>query len=123
MEFIWRMTEADWKRLKDTTKKRKYDSNNVFGECYVGGVCCDFVHTMDVSDWYAFINLFFVNEDSAYGELDDGTKYDLYDDSPEIPIKCRTFASFKKNFEKKFERFINEHEELKSLENVNVNWR
>lgn len=45
MDFTWTMNENEWKRLKDVQKSKKYDSNDCFGSCYVGGICCDFQHT------------------------------------------------------------------------------
>ena len=123
MNFIWTMDETEWKRLKDTQRLKKYDTNDYFGSCYVGGICCDFQHTMDDSFWYAFANLFYVEENSMYGKLKDGTRYDIYYGSPIVPIRCVTFKAFKKKFEKLFEDYINNHEELKSLVKKAVAWK
>lgn len=122
MDFIWTMNENEWKRLKDIQKSKKYDLNDYFGSCYVGGICCDFQHTMDPGDWYAFVNLFYVKDNTTYGKLKDGTKYDLHYGSPVLPIKCETFESFKKRFEKLFEKYINEHDELKCLTERKASW-
>ena len=65
MDFTWTMNENEWKRLKDVQKSKKYDSNDCFGSCYVGGICCDFQHTMDPGDWYAFVNLFYVEDNTT----------------------------------------------------------
>lgn len=123
MEFIWTMDRNEWKRLKDTQKFKKYDVNDYFGSCYIGGVCCDFQHTMDDSAWYAFANLFYTEEDSNYGKLKDGTKYELHYGSPMLPIRCMTFKTFKKRFEKIFEKYINEHDELKRLVERETAWK
>lgn len=48
MNFTWTMDETEWERLKDTQRLKKYDTNDYFGSCYVGGICCDFQHTMAV---------------------------------------------------------------------------
>ncbi len=122
MNFVWTMDENEWKRLKDVHKLRQLEVDDCFGNCYVGGVCCDFQHTMDLDAWYGFTSLFYVNEGSSYGELKDGTNYDLHYESPELPIECETFESFKKTFEKLFEEYINRHDELKCLINRKTMW-
>ena len=123
MNFTWTMNETEWKRLKDTQRLKKYDTNDYFGSCYVGGICCDFQHTMDNNSWYAFVNPFYVEENSTYGKLEDGTRYDIHYGSPVLPIKCGTFKTFKKKFEKLFEDYINNHDELKSLVKKTVTWK
>mgnify|MGYP004675052741 CR=1 FL=1 len=123
MNFTWTMDETEWKRLKDTQRLKKYDTNDYFGSCYVGGICCDFQHTMDDSSWYAFVNLFYVEENSTYGKLEDGTRYDIHYGSPILPIRCVTFKTFKKKFEKLFEDYINNHDELKNLIEKTVIWK
>lgn len=40
------MTEDEWKRMIDEYKNHKDNWNNVYGECFTGGVCCDFVNTI-----------------------------------------------------------------------------
>lgn len=123
MNFTWTMDETEWKRLKDTQRLKKYDTNDYFGSCYVGGICCDFQHTMDDSSWYAFVNLFYVEENSTYGKLEEGTRYDIHYGSPILPIRCVTFKTFKKKFEKLFEDYINNHDELKNLVEKTVKWK
>lgn len=122
MNFTWDMSESEYNRMMDEYRNKKDNSNNVYGQVFVGGVCCDFVNTMDTDDWYLYTNLFYINPNSGYGELPDGTKYDLYNGSPRIPLRCKTFASFKARFEKEFEKFIDEHEELGFLINTKTNW-
>ena len=48
MKFEWDMTEDDWKAMKNLQNDR--DNDDVldwFGNCHVGGICCDFQHTLD----------------------------------------------------------------------------
>ena len=94
MNFRWDMTEEDWKRLKDVHKNKIVD-DGCFGICYVGGLCCNIQHAQDKDNWYVFANLFLVKEGATYGELRDGTGYLCYHDSPGVPIRCRSFTSFK----------------------------
>lgn len=123
MNFTWRMSETEWQRMMDEYKNHKENGNNVYGECFIGGVYCDFVNTMDKNDWYLFTNLFYIKDNSNYGTLDDGTGYDLYNfGSPCIPTECVSFDEFKQKFETAFETFINEHNDLKALINVKTNW-
>lgn len=123
MQFTWTMTEDEWQRMMDEYKNRKENSNNVYGECFIGGISCDFTNTMDIDDWYLYTNLFFVKENSNYGRLGDGTEYDLYDfGSPSVPIECTSFDEFKQTFETAFKTFIDKHEDLKPLVHIKTNW-
>lgn len=123
MKFRWNMTEDEWKRMMNEYKNHKENSDNVYGKCFIGGVCCNFVNTMDISNWYLYTNLFFVKENSGYGRLEDGTEYDLYNfGSPCVPTECASFEEFKQTFEAAFAAFIKKHKELKSLVNKKTNW-
>lgn len=122
MQFTWKMTEDEWKRMIDEYKNHKDNWNNVYGECFIGGVCCDFVNTMDPDDWYLYTNCFFVKENSGYGKLDDGTEYDLYNDSPYVPTECTSFEEFKQTFEIAFAAFINADDKLKTLIDRETKW-
>ncbi len=115
------MTEEDWKRLKDVHKNKIVD-DGCFGSCYVGGLCCNIQHAQDKDNWYVFANLFLVKEGATSGELRDGTGYLCYHDSPGVPIRCRSFISFKSKFEKYFENFVNKCEELKVFVDMDVSW-
>ena len=78
MKFEWDMTEDDWKAMKNLQNDRDKDNAlDWFGNCHVGGICCDFQHTLDSSAWYAYTNMFYAKENSGYGKLKDGTTYDL----------------------------------------------
>lgn len=122
------MSEKDWIRYKRYfTKKSRKDFNlkdafNAFGQCRIGGICCDFSHTMDCDNWYAYTNLFYVMDTSNYGALKDGKKYDLYNGSPKVPLRCKTFESFKKTFERYFTEFIYSDAKLLALVNTKVYW-
>ena len=116
------MTEDEWKRMIDEYKNHKDNWNNVYGECFIDGVCCDFVNTMDPDDWYLYTNCFFVKENSGYGKLDDGTEYDLYNDSPYVPTECTSFEEFKQTFETAFAAFINADDKLKALIDRETKW-
>lgn len=76
----------------------------------------------DKDNWYVFANLFLVKEGATYGELRDGTGYLCYHDSPGVPIRCRSFTSFKSKFEKYFENFVIKCEELKVFVDMDVSW-
>jgi hypothetical protein len=119
MEFKWEMEEKDWKKLvldnRARHTKRKLDGNNVYGEVKVGYLNADIVHTMDKSDWYAFSNVFALGKDEGYGETESGVPYALLNGSPKVPIRCKSFDSFKRAFEKNFEEYINQNEETKEL--------
>lgn len=123
MKFEWDMTEDDWKAMKNLQNDRdKDDALDWFGNCHVGGICCDFQHTLDPSAWYAYTNMFYAKENSGYGKLKDGTTYDLYCESPVIPLKCKTFESFKKKFEENFKEIIDKNDDLKCLVDMKVGW-
>ena len=109
MNFTWKMTEQDYKRLlKDNAKKSGAAAirDDVYGQCMVGGLCADIQHTLDCSDWYAFANVFQLGKDTGYGTTDDGTPYDLVDDGPAVPLDAASFDEFKAEFEKNFAAFI-----------------
>ena len=117
MKFEWDMTEDDWKAMKNLQNDRgNDDALDWFGNCHVGGICCDFQHTLDSSAWYAYTNMFYAKENSGYGKLKDGTTYDLYCESPVIPLKC------KKKFEENFKKLINKNDDLKCLVDMKVGW-
>lgn len=123
MNFNWEMTKKDWEAYKNTVHTR--DINKVddwYGRVTVGAICCDFQHTMDTSAWYAFSNIFYKDENASYGETENGIHYNLHNDSPAIPMKCRSFESFKKKYEKLLEDYINQYEELKVLIDEPMIW-
>lgn len=121
MNFRWDMTEEDWKRLKDVHKNKIVD-DGCCGSCYVGGLCCNIQHAQDKDNWYVFANFFLVKEGATYGELRDGTGYLCYHDFSGVPIRCRSFTSFKSKFEKYFENFVIKCEELKVFVDMDVSW-
>ena len=128
MEFRWNMTEEDWKRLINHNALRKdsnvtFPTNDVYGNCYIGALCADIQHTLDIDDWYPFVNLFVLGIDDGYGELEDGTPYSLWNGSPRVPIRSKTFESFKKNFENIFEEFIRNDEKLLEYSKCKKEWQ
>lgn len=131
MNFTWNMTEQNWSNLrKDHKKKRNTnmsDDYDFYGNCCIGNLCAEIVHTGDDSDetsWYSYTNIYALGIDDGYGETTDGKiPYSLLNDGFKIPIKCRTFESFKKAFEQSFEELINSKEQYKELANMPLgNW-
>lgn len=111
LKFKWDMTKKEWEDLKHDNKKgnkKLSKTANVYGRCYVGNLCIDILHTLDNSSWYPFCNLFALGKDDGYGETAVGKiPYSLLDCSPSVPIKCKTFESFKQCLEAKFAECIN----------------
>ena len=121
MKFVWHMTEENWKNfMNDKNMKNKTSCDGGFyGNCYVGYLCADILHTLDDSDWYAYSNMFGLGIDDGYGEtLKGNIPYSLLDSYVEVPLNCNSFENFKKCFEKRFEKCINSNEELKELANM-----
>ena len=118
MKFVWHMTERDWENfIHDSNIENETDfGGGFYGNCYVGYLCADVLHTLDQSDWYAYSNMFGLGIDDGYGEtLKGNIPYSLLDSYVEVPVDCNSFEEFKKCFEKNFEECINLNEELKEL--------
>lgn len=108
--FIWNMTEEDWKRLMlDNTKKDNKDckiDNHCYGQCFIGTLCSDILHTLDNTDWYAYANVFVLGVDDGYGTTKSGIPYTMLDDGPIVPMHCNSFEEFKTKFEESFKSYI-----------------
>lgn len=110
LNFIWEMTEKQWKQLKrdHSTGKTSKLSNHAgfYGSCLIGSLKADIQHTLDKDDWYPFANIFAHGVDTGYATTANDIPYALLNDSPKVPIRSKSFQSFKKNFEKDFETYI-----------------
>ena len=110
MKAIWRMNENNWRNYvndNNSKGKEKFSSDaDMYGAVVVGNIRAEFHHTLDNSDWYAFVNVFALGVDDGYGE-EDGTPYALLSDAPRVPINANTFEEFKTAFEKDLEAYIN----------------
>ena len=130
MNFVWNMTEENWKNLYNDHKSRDCDSLSsdfdFYGNCYIGHLCADIQHTGDDSDdtsWYAFVNVFGLGIDDGYGETESGIPYSLVHCDFSVPMDCDTFESFKEAFEKNFTEAINYRSSCKELANRPLgNW-
>ena len=130
LEFVWNMTEDNWKNLKHDHAIQKNNDNfstdfDFYGNCYVGNLSADIQHTGDEDAWYVFVNVFALGIDDGYGETSEGKiPYSLLDCEFEAPMNCRTFETFKKTFEKNFKEVINSNEQYKKLANMPLgNWK
>lgn len=129
MNFVWNMTEENWKNLKHDDAQKRYvnisKDMDFYGNCYVGHLSADIQHTGDEHAWYAFVNVFGLGIDDGYGETNKGKiPYSLLDDSEfEVPMDCNTFDDFKMEFEKNFTDAINSNEQMKELASMPLgNW-
>ena len=100
MKFKWNMKESEWKRMIDEHINHKDSSDNVYGNLYVGKLCIDFVHTKDDDAWYLFPEVFELGKDTGYGYTPSNVPYDYLDSDFKIPVRCKTFDSFKAKVEK-----------------------
>ena len=114
MEFIWNMSEKNWKNLiadnkKKGQKKPRFSKDaNTYGQCKIGNLSAEFVHSLD-EDWLVYTNLFILGVDSGYGYTESGVPYSLANDSPAVPIRAKSFKAFKKRFETAFLKCIKEN--------------
>ncbi len=126
MKFIWDMTERDWENFMHDNKIENKTAlgDGFYGNCYVGYLCADIHHTLDETDWYAYVNIYGLGIDDRYGETPTGIPYALLDYDFKVPVDYDTFEEFKKCFEKNFEECFNSNEELKKLADMPyVSWR
>lgn len=111
LAYSWNMTEEDWKGLMadDAAVKRGEDvcaNPDIYGSCCVGILCAEILHSLDVTDSYAFSNVYMMEENAKYGRTLSGRNYDLLDDGPEVPMRCVSFEAFKRAFEVNFTSYI-----------------
>lgn len=99
MEFIWNMTEANWKNLMHDMNERIYDKllGGFYGQLFVGDYCIEFL-VLDDDDYEVrkngWTNVYQLYVDDGYGEQD-GIPYSLIDAYIDIP-KANNFEEFKK---------------------------
>ena len=103
------MTKSEWERMYKEHKEKIDNCNNVYGNVYVGKLCVDFCHTKDEDAWYLYSNTFEMGKDTGYGETSKGIPYSLLDCDIRIPIRCKTFDSFKKDVEHNIKEMIVEN--------------
>ncbi len=100
MEFIWNMTEENWKNLMHDMEERDYNKLSsdfdYYGRAIVGDYCIEFIVLND--DDYevrknGWTNVYQLYVDDGYGEQD-GIPYSLIDAYIDIP-KANNFEEFK----------------------------
>lgn len=126
MEFVWDMTESEWNRLIGIdAAKATEDGNDCFGNCYVGALVADVMHTFDTGDWCAFTNIFGLGIDDGYGYTPNGNiPYCMFDDFFRVNTKLCSFDAFKKDFENNFKNVICKNSVLSKLANSTLgDWK
>ena len=110
MKIKWNMEEKEWKRMINEHINHIDNCDNCYGNLYIGRLCIEFVHTKDTDAWYLYTNVFELEKDTGYGYTVDGNiPYDLLDAYIEIPVRCKTFNSFKTNVESKVKKMIKDY--------------
>ena len=126
--FVWNMTESQWNNLVADHKLAKSGETNpkyskdadVYGNCCIGALRADIQHTLDPEDCYAFANIFALGVDDGYGETPSGTPYALLDGGPEVPMRAKSFETFKAAFEEHFTEYIEKNPHRVHLSTVPV---
>lgn len=126
MNFKWEMTEENWRNymhdnnlLEDETGEPSKDwKEGIYGQCFIGNLCAEFVHSLDNSDWYAYTNVYALGIDDEYAATKSGVPYALLDDGPVVPMGCHSFDEFQQHFESNFIEYIeaNGHTSLANTE-------
>jgi hypothetical protein len=131
MNFVWNMTEKNWRNFLHDSKKKNIghfsEDCDYYGNCCIGNLCAEIMHTCDDSDetsWYSYTNIYALGIDDGYGYTrENETPYTLISDGFQVPANCKTFESFKATFEKRFEELIESNEKWKELANMPLgNW-
>ena len=99
MEFIWKMTEENWKNMMHDINVNDYrelsNDYNFYGQLYIGDYCIEFVADDAGKDGILmFTNIYQLYVDDGYEEQD-GIPYSLIDAYIDIP-KANNFEEFKK---------------------------
>ncbi len=118
LNFVWNMTEENWRNLVSDHKLAKTENPSgnfsadadVYGNCSVGALKVDIQHTLDPDNCYAYANVYALGVDNGYGETESGVPYELLDGGPHVPIRCKSFETFRKNFERGFAEYIASNE-------------
>ncbi len=112
MNFDWKMKESQWNNYMKDHRLRKdngYSKDaDVYGAVNIGKLRAEFIHTLDTSAWFPYIEIFCLDRDTGYGYKDDGRPYDLLDNKVIVPVRCKTFNSFKEIMEKRLTQEIKE---------------
>ena len=106
MEFIWNMTEDNWKNMEhDRNVSSHYDlSDNYdfYGQMYVGDYCVEFIVSDSNKDtMFAFTNVYQLFVDGDYAYTNEGIPYSLINGYIYVP-KAKTFDEFKALCEREF---------------------
>lgn len=106
MEFIWKMTEENWKNMMHDANVNDYDElskdYNFYGQLYIGDYCIEFVADDAGKDGILmFTNIYQLFIDDGYGEDKNGIPYSLTDLYIDIP-KANKFEDFKNLCERQF---------------------
>jgi len=114
MEFIWKMTEENWKNMKHDMNINNYNNwskdYDFYGQMFVGDYCIEF--KVVEGDAFTEIYQLFIDNNYAYEMTGnryttiDGTPYDLVSAQIDIP-KADNFEGFKILCEKDFISKIN----------------
>ena len=109
--YDWSLSEKVWEELMtdDAAVKRGEDvceNPDTYGSCCIGILCAEIQHSLDVTDPYAYTNVYMMKADANYGTTPGGQNYDLLDDGPEVPMRCESFEAFKHAFEENFASYI-----------------
>ena len=99
MNFKWDMTETNWKNyMRDHKGKKTTNLSNdadVYGSVNIGKLRVEFCHTLDLNNWYPYAELFCLDRATGYGITENGRNYDLLNNHISIPVRCKSFESFK----------------------------
>ena len=124
MDIVWRMTEKEWEdyihdhKARSDDNKKLSESADCYGNMIAGKICCDFIHSLDVSAWYPYVNVFCLDRDTGYGYTDEDRPYDLLDTDFPVPINCNSFDSFKRECEKRFTTMIKDSDLITEAEGI-----
>ncbi len=117
MEFIWKMTEENWKNMMHDANVNDCDElsddYNFYGQMFVGDYCVEFlVEDFEEDGFLIFTNFYQLYINNGYGITPDGIPYELIDDYFKIP-KTNNFIDFKYQCEKEFLKGIGNYIEEK----------
>jgi len=105
MEFIWRMTEENWKNLEHdraaSINDELSDDYDFYGQMYVGDYCVEFIASNDGNAMLLFTNVYQLFVDDDYSYTKDGVPYSLIDGCIYVP-KAKSFEEFKALCEREF---------------------
>ena len=120
MQFKWNMTPQQWENI--TADHNAHDPYalsrdfDFYGQCYIGHLCAEILHTGDAEAWFPFTNIYGLGVDDGYSETRVGKiPYALLDYDFTPPIDAPTFEAFKREFETRFLAAIDKYPEWQRL--------